>query len=338
MVPQPALTPDHPSGDPIVWPPLADKPAVLPVVPREFHEFYRTPRLRWWKPLASILLFAAAWLVATMAAGIAAIFYDVSTGRLNPDAILGGEPVPTTPAIFTANNVALGVAVPLAGLVGWAVFAQRPRWLSSIAGGFRWPLFWRFAAIAAPIFLFSFAVELLLAGVPELDGNPDSAFLIVAILLTTPFQAAGEEYGIRGLLARSIGSWFGSRRAGFVVATAITSTVFALLHGAADPWLNGYYFLVGVACSVLVWRTGGLEAAVALHVCNNLIGEITLPFGGLDQLFERGAGTAGPEILIQLAFTAAVTVLMLRLARRQALPTTAAPAAQRFADVPPPPR
>ena len=36
---------------------------------------------------------------------------------------------------------------------------------------------------------------------------------------------------------------------------------------------------------------------------NNLIGEVTIPFGGLDGMFDREAGAAGPEILIQVFFT-----------------------------------
>jgi len=181
--------------------------------------------------------------------------------------------------------------------------------------------------VAIPILLASVGVEMLLGGAPQLVWNADSLFLIIAILLTTPLQAAGEEYGIRGLLARSIGSWFGSARVGLVVATVVTSVVFMLLHAAGDPWLNGYYFTVGVACSILVWKTGGLEAAVALHVVNNLIGEVTIPFGGLEGMFDREAGAAGPEILIQVFFTLALVAGLLLVARRLRIPQSAAPAA-----------
>ena len=185
----------------------------------------------------------------------------------------------------------------------------------------------RFVAVSVPIMLASFGVEVLLGGPPELVWNADSWFMIIAILLTTPFQAAGEEYGVRGILARSFGSWFGSSRVGLVVATALTSVVFMLLHGAGDPWLNGYYFAVGVICSILVWKTGGLEAGIALHVVNNLVGELTLPFGGLASMFDRQAGTAGPEILIQVFFTLVLAAALLWFARRLKIPQSAAPGA-----------
>lgn len=294
------------------------------MVPREYHEFYRAPRFRWWKPLLAILMFAGGWFVASLVITFPLMAFEVASGSVDWSDYLEGT---MTPMLFTANNIALGVTIPIAMLTGWAVFGQRPRWLSSIAGGFRWGLFGRFALICAPLLLVSFGIDLALSGVPELRWNSDSLLLIVVILLTTPFQAAGEEYGVRGLLARSIGSWFGSSRVGLVVAMVVTSLVFMGLHAAQDPWLNGYYFAVGVVCSLLVWRTGGLEAAVALHVCNNLIGEVTLPFGDLADAFDRSAGVAGPTILIQVFVMAAATAGMWWLAKRSNLSRTAAPAA-----------
>lgn len=306
------------------WQPV--KASALPIVQREYHEFFRAPRFRWWKPLLAIAMFVATWFLATLLISIPPVIIDTASGRLDMSTAAQGQ-IKLTPLLFLANNLGLAAAIPLAGLTAWAVFGQRPRWISSIAGRFRWGLFWRFVAVAVPILAVSVGVETVLGGPPQLVWNADSWFLIIAILLTTPLQAAGEEYATRGLLARSIGSWFGSARVGLVVATVVTSVVFMLLHGAGDPWLNGYYFTVGVACSVLVWKTGGLEAGIALHVVNNLIGEVTIPFGGLESMFDRQAGAAGPEILIQVFFTLALVAALLLVARRLKIPQFAAPAA-----------
>lgn len=318
----------RPGPDQVFWPAVPVKPAALPVVRREYHEFFRAPRFRWWRPLLGLAMFVAVWFVGTLVVTVAALAYDAFTGRTNPGELT--TEVPMTPALFTANNIGLGLAIPIAGLTAWAVFGQRPRWMSSIFGGFRWGLFWRFSLVAAGIFLVGLAVSFAIGGEggSEMRWNADSAFLIAAILLTTPFQAAGEEYGVRGFLARSIGSWFGARRVGLVVATVITSVVFMILHAADNIWLNIYYFSVGVVCSVLVWRTGGLEAAVALHVFNNLISEVTLPFVPLDEVFARGPNDAGPEVLVQLVFTFSVMAAMLWIAKRQRLQSAAAPGAQ----------
>ncbi len=302
------------------------KPSALPVAQREYHEFFRAPRFRWWKPLAAIGMFAAsAFLVILLLTPI--IFIDVANGRIDLGKLTSGE-IPTTPLLFLVNNLGLAVWVPLAGLTAWAVFGQRPRWLSSIAGGFRWRLFGRFALIAFVVLAISTGADIAFSGgVDGLAWNSDSLFLIVTIVLTTPFQSAGEEYALRGLGARAIGSWFGWRRAGLAVATAVTSVIFMLLHGAGDPWLNAFYLLFAVLSSVLVWRTGGLEASVALHVCNNLISEATLPFSPIEGIFDRHAGVAGPETLWQMAAIVIVAALMLWQARRLKLPRTAAPAA-----------
>ncbi|MCB0913460.1 MAG: CPBP family intramembrane metalloprotease, partial [Propionibacteriaceae bacterium] len=255
------------------------------------------------------------------------ILIDVANGRIDMQKAQTGE-LEMTPLLFLVNNLTLALWVPLSLLTAWAAFQQRPKWLSSIQGGFRWRLFWRFALIALVVLGASTGVQILLeGGVGGLAWNSDSVFLIVTIVLTTPFQAAGEEYSLRGLGARTIGSWFGSRRAGLIVATLVTSIVFMLLHGAGDPWLNAFYLLFAVLSSILVWRTGGLEASIALHVVNNLIGEAFLPFSDISGIFDREAGVAGPETLWQMGAVVVVAGLMLWQAGRLRLPRTAAPAA-----------
>lgn len=308
------VAPVPPAG---YYPPVVpQKPSALPVEPRAFHEFYRAPRFRWWKPLAAIGLLSVVWITISLLLVGGAMAYDVSTGRLG--SIL--DAVNTmTPLIFTANNVSLGLFIPVAVLTSWLVYGQRPRWLSSIAGRFRWGLAVQFAAIA----VVPLVISLLIDGIGELTWNSDSVFLIVAIIVTTPFQAAGEEYMARGLLARSVGSWFRVRWLGFVVATVVSSLVFMSLHVASDPWLNAFYFSFGVIACIVTWRTGGLEAAIALHVVNNLIGEMTIPFGGLEHMMDRQAGVAGPEILVQVGMTVLVGAAMCWWAGRRKLSTTA---------------
>lgn len=331
--PQPPPYP-WPGGGPVTWPPPPSRPEALPVLEREYHEFFRAPAFRWWKPLLSLLMFVATWLAGNLVLTSLALGYDVATGRTDLSELTPGSSMAEqlaavmTPMMFAANNVSLALAVPLAGLAAWAVHRQRPRWLSSIAGRFRWGLFWRFILIAAGVLGLSLGAQVLLGGgVGELTWNGDSLFLIVTIVLTTPFQAAGEEYALRGLATRAIGSWFTSRRVGLVVAAAVTAVVFMSLHVAEDAWLNGFYLLFAVLASVMVWRTGGLEAAVALHVANNLLGEAFLPFTPIEDVFDRSAGVAGPETLWQMAAVALVAGLILWQAHRLKLPRSAAPAA-----------
>jgi membrane protease YdiL (CAAX protease family) len=334
--PVPPGYPPAPPGYPLVPPyPAAPghppvfvrvpKPEPLPVELREYHQFYRAPANRWWKPLVAILMFAAIWVLSSIVpVGVAMLWDYLHTGALPKD-----ESALGTPAMFVANNVSVALAIPAAVLSSWAVYRQRPRWLSSIVGHFRWTIFWRFMAIAGGVMAVAAVFEAVLSGgFGQLSWNPYSLFLILSILITTPFQAAGEEYGTRGLVARSVGSWFSNRWVGLVVSILVSSVVFMLLHGAGEPWLNAYYLLVGVTFSVLVWRTGGLEAAIALHVCNNLVSEFTLPFSpdAVAHLFERQAGSAGVETLIPMGVTALVAGLLLWQSSRLGLPRATAPA------------
>jgi len=301
------------------------KPEPLPVDLREYHQFYRAPANRWWKPLVAVLMFTAIWfLSAILPVGAAMVWDYLHTGTFPAD-----EAALATPAMFVANNVSIALAIPSAVLTSWAVYRQRPRWLSSVAGRFRWRIFWRFMAIAGAVMIVATVVEAELSGgFGELSWNSSSLFLIISILITTPFQAAGEEYGMRGLLARSVGSWFSNRWVGLVVSILVSSVVFMLLHGAGEPWLNAYYLLVGAAFSVLVWRTGGLEAAIAMHVCNNLVAEFNLPFSAdaLTHLFDRQAGSVGAEALIPMGVTALVAGLLLWQSSRLGLARATAPA------------
>ncbi|MBN9106716.1 MAG: CPBP family intramembrane metalloprotease [Propionibacteriaceae bacterium] len=290
--------------------PIPPEVQPLPVQPTEYHQFYRAPAFRWWKPLVALVLFAVGWLGASVVAVMFALAWDAAHSGQGLD--------PTnlnlnTPAVFAANNVSLAACIPIAMLVSWLVFRQRPRFLSSIAGRFRWRLFWQFFLVAAPLLIVWVGVDVVLSGGPgELSWGPDSLFLLVTILVTTPLQAAGEEYANRGLIARSVGSWFGNRWVALAAATVANSVVFMLLHSAEDPWLNSYYFTVAVVFTLLTWRTGGLEAAIVMHVVNNLLGEFTLPFSpdDLSHLFDRQAGVAGPETLIQIGVTVFVGAML----------------------------
>ncbi|WP_203798122.1 CPBP family intramembrane glutamic endopeptidase [Actinoplanes couchii] len=52
----------------------------------------------------------------------------------------------------------------------------------------------------------------------------------------------------------------------------LSSLLFGLAHGLGSPWLLADTILFGLVTAFLTIRTGGLEAAIALHVVNNLAG------------------------------------------------------------------
>jgi hypothetical protein len=87
----------------------------------------------------------------------------------------------------------------------------------------------------------------------------------VVVLLLVPVQAAAEEYIFRGYLMQSIGRWL--RHPAFAILLPVP--LFVLGHGYDLLGQIGVG-LFAVAAGWLTWRTGGLEAAIALHVVNNL--------------------------------------------------------------------
>ncbi|MFT4217573.1 MAG: CPBP family intramembrane metalloprotease [Micropruina sp.] len=321
-------TPPASGQGPHPWLPtvVVAKPSVLPVEPREYHEFLRTPSFRWWRPLLALTMGVALYFVASVMLTLPALFYDVSTGRTTWASYGSLTGITVTPVLFLANNLALAACVPIATLTQWACFGQRPRWLSSVTGRFRWRWFGECLLWILPLYLVYLVVGMVLGGLGDLRVGPDTAFMIAAILLTTPLQAAGEEYLLRGLGQRAVASWL-PRTAGLVVSTVVTAVVFMQLHGAGDPWLNGFYLFFAVVGSVLAWRTGGLEAAVALHTVNNVVSMAVLPFTDFSTMFNRQAGAGSPAVLVQAALLACALVLVLWRARVRDVVVRTAPGA-----------
>ena len=71
---------------------------------------------------------------------------------------------------------------------------------------------------------------------------------------------------------------------------------FAAAHGSPDPWVVADLSVFAAAAGALTWRTGGLEAAIALHVVNNVVAiGSSLLLGGFEQGFidSETAGSPG---------------------------------------------
>ena len=292
----------------------------LPVEERGYVAFYRTLRWRWWKPIAALAMAGVIWFVIQVVISVPALLIE-------SDGVLPTDPgqFKIGPITFLANNIAIALAIPVAMLTQWAVFGQRPRWLSSVTGGLRWSWFWKTAAVVVPVWVLMVGVEVLLAPPEDVRWRDYTVLMIVGILLTTPFQAAGEEYIVRGLLMRLTGSYFRNEVVGLVVSTVVSALAFMALHMAQDIWLNIYYLAFGVVASLLVWRTGGLEAAVMIHIVNNLVSEVMMPFTDFSDMMNRQAGTGSPWILVNVAVMVAAALGIDWLARRDKVQRTAAP-------------
>lgn len=171
------------------------------------------------------------------------------------------------PVGMLASNLGLATLTLVAAFTLYAAHRVRPRWLSSVQPGLRWRYLGLCVATAAAVFVGVLAISGSLSPGTRTPTQPHLVAFLLIIAITSPLQAAAEEYLFRGYLLQAFGSlaatpWFG------VIASAL---LFALFHGSQNLPLFLNRFAFGLLAAVLVWRTGGLEAGIAAHTANNLL-------------------------------------------------------------------
>ncbi len=242
--------------------------------PTSYLRLLRTPTYGWWKPLVGLLLAVSVWLLASVVLVVVAL---VARGG-DVDAFLdqlATDPL-GAPSTLLITNLNLALLIPAVWLAVLVVHQERLGWLSSVARRLRWRLLLSFTGVATVLIGAGLGVASLL--VPTVDPGTGTGFdrgyvvaTLAVVLLTTPLQAAAEEYLFRGYLSQSIASWIRPELAGALLAGAITGLLFALAHGSQDvpTFLSRLAF--GLTGSLVVWLTGGLEAAIAYHTMNNVL-------------------------------------------------------------------
>ena len=198
-------------------------------------------------------------------------------------------------------NLGLASLTLVAWLVVRVVHRLRPRWLSSVLPGHAVEVLLRLprprrgrpGRLGACVGLFLPAATPTSLGGDAQQARPGSCSpRRIVILLTTPLQALGEEYGFRGYLMQAFGSFtHGSprpRRERVAVdrhrrRAARHLGLFALAHGAQNFPLFFDRFAFGLMAGLVVILVGGLEAGIALHILNNLLAfGVAIAFGELD--------------------------------------------------------
>jgi len=232
-----------------------------PAGPTPFLLAMRDAGWAWWRPLAGLAVIALLLGIALVLTRIA----DVLTGT---GADL--DPVPLSWQGLLVTNLLLAVALP-AVLLAWPIAhgVDPGRGLSG-TGRLRLPLLRRLLLLA--LLTAGVGVVLGVAGAVLLADReapgpvPDLPWVLVVGLLTVPLRAAAEEVLFRGYLAQAVAGWIGRPRAGAVVAAVVTSLLWAAAYGTDD--LTGFLgrLALGLAASAAVALTGGVEAAIALHV------------------------------------------------------------------------
>lgn len=223
-----------------------------------YHRLARTDRYRWWKPIVELVMFVV--LVLAMWLLLIPIVYDVVGPADN-----------YAPGII---KLALTIACAMPAAFIAAVIVRRPwRSLLSIEQRFRGRWFGRCVAVALGCVLLSTGIGIIaeLVGSPlgpthgEWVGWDQFLPLALTIIVVIPLQASAEEFAFRGTLLQFLGAYLPWP----AISIAITGVLFGVAH--ALP-LEGFVAITtfGLVAAWLTIRTGGLEAAIALHVLNNV--------------------------------------------------------------------
>jgi len=264
-----------------------------------------TPYLRLLKndatPRSYVVLGAFTILVGWMIAGIVILGAQMAI-REDPPGTLSWFGL-------LATNLTLIPLIPLSVYVARGLNKQTPGLLSSVVGRIRWrPLAW-FALVAVVLELISFAI-IQLGDVPLAIGErhgggmaPDAIAVVLVTLLTSPIQAAGEEYYFRGYLLQAVGAYARS----WVLAVLVTGLLFTAAHGIW-PWESPALFVdrlaFGLVAGLLAVRTGGLEAGIASHAANT----------NVTTLFAAFTDTVGASLGVKDAPWPLVTIDVLKFA------------------------
>ncbi|MGQ1795728.1 CPBP family intramembrane glutamic endopeptidase [Kocuria oceani] len=326
----------RPPGPPAGWPaaPSPGHPGgpvsqfgVPTTAPVTYAEFYRTPRNRWWKGFTSILVLCAAVLLFSIVLTFGAMGIDLVRGSTTMDDLASGR-ITMTPVLLLASNLTLVLSAVVALLLHRYLHRQPVGTLHSVLGRFRWGWCGRAALVVVPLFVAYVGLVALVEAPGPLSLDATAWAFLAVVLLTTPLQAASEEYIFRGVIQRAAGSWVSGTVPTLVVGTGVSAVLFSIAHFATDVWLIVYYLVFGIAMSLLSQATGGLEAASLVHAANNvMLFLVATAAGQMSEGLDRSAGAGGPFMLVPMLVISAIAAVLIVLARRRGLADRAAPPA-----------
>lgn len=297
--------------------------------PLAFHRLvFARRRTGWWTPLVVGLLGVALYvaLLAVMMIGLIVVSLavpDVAAGFLQLGSELSFDL--TDPLLMAVLLGSIALMLPAYVLASLIVNGPRVGLISSAAGRLRWRWLLVCAGASAVVGLVLTGLSLL---IPESSGdasgivlpaeNPQLWVTFAVLLLIVPFQAAAEEYVFRGYLQQAIGRWL--RHPLFAILLPVP--LFVLGH-AYDPLGQAGVAVFAIAAGWLTWRTGGLEAAIAVHVVNNLMAFL-LGLAGLSDINATSPGLL--SFVYSVVLIGASCGVVELLFRRSGMPRTLAQA------------
>lgn len=260
-----------------------------------------TGRPPWWRPLLTLV--TAVGLYLGFVVGMLVIIFIAAAVSGTGDQLFASQASiddmgrPMTQLMTIATLIPLWPAAALAV----RLIEKRPaRSVLTARRRFDWRLLGNCLLLSATLLGAVQLLSELIAPEPWPGRTGNTGTLIAAVLialLLVPLQATAEEVAFRGLLPQLIGSWL--RHPAF--AYLLPVPLFVVGHGYDAVGLLDVAMFAIVA-GWLTWRTQGLEAAIGLHVMNNVILFLLSAIGRYDPNTQTGT-------VLGLVVSAATTVL-----------------------------
>ncbi len=276
------------------------------------------PSYRWWKPLVALVITLVLWILFTFVVVIIGVVIAAAQGQITFDSVdVTISQLTKLFGVIDAGNP-LSIVVGLGGvasllpavLLGYLIVGLRPL---SVLRSVAFRLRWRWLAFCLwPAFVITVVATLIQFFLfPFLFGGGSvvaptvglGSFLLCALLIVvlTPIQAAAEEFAFRGLITQMFGGWI--RRTWLVIA--LSAIPFAAAHtqylsdAGAVTWATADVAFFAVVAGFVTWRTGGIEAGIALHAINNTVAFLTLAssVGGTTSTSSKEGSDAGSLFL-----------------------------------------
>lgn len=282
----------------------------------EYHQLFRgAKKYRWYKPVIALVLGVLYYITFNLMFSLPVFLILGLTSQGFSSDVLLELALPDTQnplSIFVAlTSIVLIIPAVWLAMLSTGLAPLGRSW--SVALRIRWSWMWRtlVPVIVSMVVMnvFGVAFEMLLnpgslTTSPEATGaDIDMQLAVISmalVLVLVPFQATAEELVFRGTLMQTLGGWLGgvkgeSQFARFVrgpwLPILVTAFIFGSLH-IYDIWGFLAVVAMGVATAYVTWRTGGLEAAIVLHVLNNIVafGFLSLGVGGETGQTESAGG------------------------------------------------
>ncbi|WP_102159591.1 CPBP family intramembrane glutamic endopeptidase [Zhihengliuella halotolerans] len=290
-----------------------------------YHRILRdSDRHRWYKPLLVLLiaggiyfglivvLLLVMFAVALSSENGAAFFTD--TNAL--ESLISFN----TPAGIAFALVSVILMWPPASAAIRMIYGRgTPRRISaslfSVAGKMRWGRLGRYFVAAIAVIGASIVIDVAVNGMPTWSLDERALLMLAIALGLVAFQATAEEVVFRGLFMTAIGSWL--RHPAWAVLLPVP--LFVIGHAYDAVGLTDIA-VFAIAAGYLTVRTGGLEAAIAMHVINNAA---AFGFGiatGADlDATEVAPAAAAVSIVTTLVYVAVVEWMERRRARSESV-------------------